>query len=304
MHPGQVTQSVAEAAESVAEQVPELAGLPVEPVRSNGTVVAPFRVGEAFLARFPLVPDGTDKARARLQAAADHALFLTGRLPVDVPRPVAVCEPTASYRGYWSVWSWVPGESLDRARVDPGVLARDLARLLRSFNAQLTGGVSFIADDADRTWNGLGRGGLPLADTEWVRRSIASAAHLIDPGAATAVWERALAAPRLDGPPSVIHGDPMPGNLVVRDGRLAGLIDITARVVGDPAADLQPAWTLFDEPERSVFRCAMEADDAAWERGRGWAFEMAIGAVAYYEHSNLEFSALAARTLNRLLEDE
>lgn len=151
-----------------------------------------------------------------------------------------------------------------------------------------------------RSWHGTVRGARPLADTAWVRTSIERSAHLLDPRAATAIWERALSAPGYAGPAAYLHGDPMPGNLICSQGRLTGLIDIDEPCFGDPASDLAPAWTLFDEPERSAFRRPMGPDDAAWERGRGWAFEMAIGGLHYYERTNPVFAALAARTLRRL----
>jgi len=294
MHPGQVTVDPAALTAAIADQVPALAGLPVRPVDSAGTVVAPFRIGERYLARVPLVPSSDPAARRRLDAEAAHARFLADRLPVEVPRPVHQGGPFAGYPGWWSIWTWVDGTSLDRTSgVDRLLLARDLARLLRAFHALPTQG---------RSWNHVGRGARPLADTDWVRSSIALSAHLVDASAATAVWERALAAPPHDGPAVSIHGDPVPGNLIVRDGRLAGLVDIAEPSIGDPAADLVPAWAVFEPGARDAFRAAMDVDDAAWERGRGWAFEMAIGALHYYEHTNPVFFTQASRTIERLLE--
>jgi aminoglycoside phosphotransferase (APT) family kinase protein len=42
------------------------------------------------------------------------------------------------------------------------------------------------------------------------------------------------------------------------------------------------AWKLFDEPNRRLFRDLTGADDASWERGRGWACSQAAVALAYY----------------------
>jgi len=44
-----------------------------------------------------------------------------------------------------------------------------------------------------------------------------------------------------------------------------------------------------------------QLDVAAQERGRGWAFEMAIGGLHYYEHTNPVFFSQALQTLERLL---
>ena len=41
------------------------------------------------------------------------------------------------------------------------------------------------------------------------------------------------------------HGDVATGNLLVRDGRLAAVIDFGSSGVGDPACDIVIAWTFF-----------------------------------------------------------
>ena len=41
-----------------------------------------------------------------------------------------------------------------------------------------------------------------------------------------------------------VHGDLLPGNLLVVEGRLAAVIDFGALNAGDPACDLQPAWNV------------------------------------------------------------
>jgi hypothetical protein len=51
-----------------------------------------------------------------------------------------------------------------------------------------------------------------------------------------------------------------------------------------------------------VFRDQLGTDDLAWERGRAWAFEQAMGLVWYYATSNPTMSALGRRTLQRLVE--
>jgi len=297
MHPGQVTVTTTALAEAVARQFPRLRAAEVVEVASAGTEIAPFRVGPSLLARVPLVPVAGPGARARVEAAGRHARVLGERLPVAVPRLVGVGGPFAGYDGVWSLWTWLDGRSLDHV-LDDGdgcdltALAQDLARLLRAQRAVPAAG----------GWSGTGRGGRPLADTEGVRSSIRAGAHLVDPVAATKVWEAALAAPPYVGPPTSINGDALPGNLLVADGRLSGVVDVAEPVVGDPAADLQPAWVVFDEPERSTFRDAMALDDAAWQRGRGWALEMAVGGLAYYERTNPVFSRMARRTLRRLVD--
>ena len=94
---------------------------------------------------------------------------------------------------------------------------------------------------------------------------------MIDTDVATAAWDEALAAPDWSGPPVWIHGDLLPGNLLLEGGRLTGVIDWGLVGVGDPACDMTIAWSLLPAEARKVFRTELDVDDATWARGRGWA---------------------------------
>lgn len=83
-----------------------------------------------------------------------------------------------------------------------------------------------------------------------------------------------------------LHGDLLPGNLLVVDGRLSAVIDWGGLGVGDPACDLQPAWNVFTGESRAVYRAELEVDDASWLRGRGWALLQAVIALPYYWETN------------------
>lgn len=293
MHEGQIEVAPCDLAAAVAAQFENFAGLAVARVESAGTVIAPFRIGDHLVARLPLVPTDSDAARDSLRREQEHADMLADHLQIAVPRPVGIGEPFQGYPGIWSLWTWLPGRSLDRLSMDRDVrLAHELAAVIRSVQALPVG---------SQTWNGQGRGGHPLGDTEWVRESIDRAAHLVDRSRATALWDKALAALPHEGHAVRIHGDPMQGNFLATNGRLSGMVDVALPSFGDPAADLQPAWVLFEGPARGAFLEAMGLDDAAQERGRGWSFEMAIGGVHYYEHTNPVFFRQAMRTLERLL---
>jgi aminoglycoside phosphotransferase (APT) family kinase protein len=102
----------------------------------------------------------------------------------------------------------------------------------------------------------------------------------------TVEWERALAAPPWDGAPVWHHGDLDVRNWLVRDGRIRGVIDWGAMGVGDPACDVMVAWKLHSTEARDAFREALPADDATWERARGWALSQAVAILAYYTPEN------------------
>jgi len=97
----------------------------------------------------------------------------------------------------------------------------------------------------------------------------------IDVDAARRVWDAALAT-EITGPAVWFHGDIAPGNLLLRSGRLAAVIDFGTSGMGDPACDLAIAWTMFDDPARAAFRRALPWDDDVWVRGRAWALWKAM----------------------------
>jgi aminoglycoside phosphotransferase (APT) family kinase protein len=83
-----------------------------------------------------------------------------------------------------------------------------------------------------------GRGG-PLAELdEQVRQSIAQLDDRIDGDATLRSWEESLNASPWNGEEVWVHGDLLPGNLLVVDGRLSAVIDFGGQNVGDPACDL------------------------------------------------------------------
>jgi aminoglycoside phosphotransferase (APT) family kinase protein len=67
------------------------------------------------------------------------------------------------------------------------------------------------------------------------------------------VWEEALCAPAWSDPPVWVHGDLLPGNLLLRDGRLTGVIGWAVVGVGDQACDLIPVWSVVPRELRNAF---------------------------------------------------
>src|SRR5207248_5957682 len=96
---------------------------------------------------------------------------------------------------------------------------------------------------------------------------------------ATATRQTALAAPAWNDAPVWVHADLYPVNLLARHGRLAAVIDFGGLGIGDPAIDMLSAWAWLTAQARDLFRAGVNADDATWERGRGWALGLGLGAV-------------------------
>jgi len=88
-------------------------------------------------------------------------------------------------------------------------------------------------------------------------------------------WEDAMRT-TWEREPVWLHGDVASGNLLVRDGRLAAVIDFGSSGVGGPACDTVIAWTFLSGASRARFRADLGADAATWSRGRGWALWKAL----------------------------
>lgn len=269
MHPDEVHTDAELVRRLLAEQFPEWAGLPVEPVRFFGTDNAIYRVGEELSARLPR----REHDVRQLEKERVWLPRLAPLLPLAVPLPVAFGAPGFGYPFDWAVYSWLEGEpAYEMPPADPRRTADDLASLLAAF-ARI--------DAAGRLPPG-GRGGPLVSRDDPCREAIAAIAGEIDAAAATTVWEDALAAPEWSGAPVLLHADLDARNLLVTDGRLSGLLDFGTLAAGDPAADVMVAWKMLTPDARERFRRELGVDDATWTQARGWALSQAVIALAYY----------------------
>ena len=294
MHANQLMVSVETVRELVDDQFPEWQRLSIRQVASQGTVNALFRVGDRFVARFPLESGDVESTRRWVQSEAQAARELCGRTRFRTPEPVALGEPGAGYPLPWSVQTWLPGSVATDE--DPGesvAFAHDLAEFVHGVRALHTRG---------RVFKGRGRGGDLRSHDAWVETCFERSEQFLDVPHLRRIWAVMRALPRNAGD-VMTHGDLIPGNVLVSDGRLAGIIDVGGLGPADPALDLVGAWHLLEAGPRRAFRDHLECDDLAWERGKAWAFEQSIGAVWYYVQSNPAMSLMGQRTLQRIVAD-
>jgi aminoglycoside phosphotransferase (APT) family kinase protein len=288
MHADQLAIETATVRALVDDQFPAWRDLPLRPLASQGTVNAIFRLGDDLTARFPL--QSRPDARQWLADEAAAARELLGRTRFATPEPVALGEPGPGYPSPWSVQTWLPG-----AVVTDQTLGDDFARDLAEFIA----GVRAIGTRG-RTFEGTGRGGDLTTHDEWIELCLRRSEGLLDVRRLESLWARLRELPRT-APDVMNHGDLIPGNILVADGRLTGVLDVGAVGPADPALDLVGAWHLLDDGPRRTLRDALGCDDLDWERGRAWAFAQAIGLVWYYEDTNPAMSRTGRRTLARVL---
>lgn len=273
----------------LADQFPQWSGLPLALVASYGTDHDIYRLGDELAIRLPRI------AWATAQAAKESVWLprLAPHLPLAVPVPVAMGRPTEGYPFDWSICEWLPGASAADALADLAQAAVDLAEFVGALR------------DADTTGahpRNTGSRGSPLVESDvGVRRSIESLGSRVDGSTLTRLWDESVAAPAWAGSETWVHGDLLPGNLLVVDGRLSAVIDFGGLNVGDPACDLQPAWNVFTGSSRDRFRAGLAVDDASWLRGRGWALAQAVVALPYYWDTNPGIVGQALHALDEIV---
>ncbi len=269
----------------VDDHDPTWRDLPLRRVTSTGTDNVVYRLGDDLGVRVPRI----DWAVAQVGREARWLPLLAPHLPCAVSAPVGVGEPGHGYPHRWLVFRWLPGRDLAHAASPLGArpegwwtgVAGQLGDVVRSLRA-------VRLPDAPAAGP---RGGSLARHDDGVRRLVAEVAALpgdrrLDPGRATAAWEDALAAHAWPHAPVWVHGDLLPGNVLVADGLVGGgdvvgLIDWSAPGLGDPACDAMVAWAL-PGPAREVFRERGGFDDATWARARGWVIQQALTFIPYY----------------------
>jgi aminoglycoside phosphotransferase (APT) family kinase protein len=298
MHEDEVAIDDALARRLVDEQLPHLAALPLRRLPPVGTDNQLFRLGEDLAVRFPRI--GWAAAAPELEAR--WLPELAPHLPLDVPAPVALGEPAHGYPWSWTVVPWLPGRAPRREHLGAtcdGVPWEDVARGLGELLVALR---RIDATDAPPKPPGQRGSDLATAD-EWLREWTERAGDRVDQEAVLAAWEESLAAPVWDGPPVWVHCDLHAGNVLVRDGRLSAVIDWGLLGAGDPAIELNAAWSFLPPEVVPAYRDAVGLDDAAWLRGRGWALQPAISGLVYYEETAPAMSAASLRTVERVVAD-
>jgi len=259
-------------AELLREQHPDLAGLPLT-FGARGWDNQLWRLGDDLAVRLPWATQDAGELLLK-----EHAWLpaIAPRLPLPVPVPQRLGQPSERFPRPWIVTTWVAGEPADRAPATRGAEAADaLAAFLAALHQP-------APDDAPV---GRNRRGGPLADTGggFARflRETTDRGLISDPDALREVWDDALAAPAWPGPALWLHGDLHPANLLTAAGNFCGVVDFGDLCAGDPACDLAACWILLPEEVIDRFHRSYSpaADAATRRRARGWAAGKALACL-------------------------
>jgi aminoglycoside phosphotransferase (APT) family kinase protein len=278
----------------LASQFPHLANLPLSPVDGGGTDNVMFRLGNDLALRLPQRPE----AAGQIEKEVRFLPVLAPHLPLAIPEPVHFGVPSDIFPLPWSVCKWIDGENAFTHPIcDLSSAAETLGRFVCALQNIDTADAPAPGDHNFQRGVALHTRDVPT------RRCIGELEGLVDTKTMLDIWTRALDLPLWDKAPVWIHGDIHVGNLIVRDGRIAAVIDFGGLAAGDPACDLMIAWTLLTPQTRHIFRAQLEIDEATWLRGRAWALSVAAVALPYYLNSNPLLVAISRHAIEQALQD-
>ncbi len=213
-------------------QFPELVAADVALV-SEGWDYVVFRVDGEWAFRFPrraVVVPGMEREILVLPV-------LAARLPVGVPAPVFVGEPSEDFPWPFYGARFLAGTEASGRAVDGAALGAVLRELHAPATLAAVGGELPVD---------------PLGRVDMVVRL----PHLAELGVEAPALEAAAAALPPPSHTAVCHGDLHMRQLLVDAGRLTGIVDWVDVCRSDPAVDLSVAWSALDATSRAAFFAA------------------------------------------------
>jgi aminoglycoside phosphotransferase (APT) family kinase protein len=284
---------VALARRLVDRQFPQWRRLPITEVEVDGWDNRTFRLGSELSVRLP----SGDWYAKQVEKEQRWLPVLAPQLPLPIPSPVARGAPDDGYPFPWSVYRWLQGELASKAPIaDRTAFATTLAGFLNAL------GRADATDGPAPGEHNFFRGG-PLATYEpEALQAIETLGAEIPRDGVNRAWEDAMAT-SWEREPVWFHGDVATGNLLVRDGRLAAVLDFGSSGVGDPACDVVIAFTFLSGTSRDRFRAELDVDAATWSRGRGWGLWKALITLVDHLENNSPDAALARRDIEQILAD-
>lgn len=248
----------------ISEQFPQWAGLDIRPVSRSGHDNRTFHLGNKMTIRLP-----SGKAYVpQIEKEAKWLPYLSEYLTIAISHPIAQGRATCYYPFPWSVNQYIEGEPL------LGIQSPDRLRIageLSSFLQELQGIPT--KDGPAAGAHNFFRGAGPAVYSEEVEGALQKLGSILPADRLRRIWAQAVAS-QWEQAPVWLHGDIAPGNLLIKDGGLCGVIDFGIMGIGDPACDYAMAWTFFDDQSRRVFLQGIDGDTV--NRAKGWALWKAL----------------------------
>lgn len=272
----------------IKSQFPEYAYLTIRQVEKNGHDNLTFRLGDKMTIRLPRGEDYASQVEKELFWLPKLKQYLS----LPIPTPVNRGNPTVDYPFPWSINKWIEGDTTSHDNVkDLNQFAVDLAEFLKQLQKIDTSNGPIASEH-----NFYRGGNLSIYDKE-TQKALKSLKSLLPINKLNNIWLAALES-KWKKENVWVHGDIASGNLLVKNGKLCGVIDFGMLGIGDPSCDYAIAWTFFDKESRKFFFKKLNCDKDAWNRAKGWALWKAL---ITYDQKDLAENA--NHTINAILED-
>lgn len=278
----------------IQSQCPQWSELPLKSVASSGTDNALFRLGSEYIVRLPRIEWGEGSANKSTNKEYEWLPKIARFLRTSISEPIFKGNANESYPWQWIVAKWNEGYNPEFEKENEyAELAKDLAIFLNDLHRiKLSNGPT-------------SRRGVSLKEVDAeTKKAIGELTEELDTQSVTLLWNLLSNTPAWNQNPVWVHGDFLPGNILIQNNRLSAVIDFTDVGMGDPACDLIVAWALLNAQSRKTFRENLEnIDDDTWQRGRGWALSIALIMLPYYKNTNPTLGSLARRMIKSVLDD-
>ena len=253
----------------VDAQFPKWKELEIYPVKQSGHDNRTFHLGKEMLLRLP----SDYKYVAQIEKEFKWLPFLAKNISLPITCPIALGIPTEEFPVSWAVNQFIEGETvrkynlfdINRFAVDLAAFLKELQRI-ETKEGPLPGEHNFYRGLNPAIYQKEVNGTLQMLKKELPVETLKD------------IWADSVAT-KWKNPPVWIHGDIAPGNLLVQNGKLSGVIDFGIMGIGDPACDYSMAWTFFDSVSRKIF--LKNLDEGTINRARGWALWKAL--ITYHE---------------------
>lgn len=274
--------------ELIKEQFPIWNNLKVKPIEKSGHDNRTFYLGKEMTVRLPSGEDYVPQIEKEMEWLPKLQPFIS--LPIS--SPIAKGEPSIDYPFPWSINRYIIGETASYKNIsDLKQFATDLADFLRELqnidttDAPVAGKHNFY------------RGANLGVYHDETEIALYELKDILPTDDLRVVWNRAISS-EWTKEDVWLHGDIAPGNLLVSDGQLCGVIDFGIMSIGDPACDYAMAWTFFNEDSRKEFLKTIDTETI--NRARGWALWKAL---ITYNEVNLEVRNNARFTIQTIINE-
>ena len=279
-------------------QFPQFADLTLSYIQESGTENALYRLGDEYIVRLPRFVsdiDAFEKNEKTLAKELQYLPYLAKHLSFAISRPLFKGAPSKDYPFSWTISKWNEGHNPPFEQADEyAEFAKDIAQFVNELHA-------VPVEDGPYSRRGVT---LSLLDKQ-TQEALSELNEDIDVPKARLLWEALRDIPYWEHAPVWIHGDLLPGNILINNNRLSAIIDFSDLGLGDPACDLVPAWCLFSANSRQIFKKHLvNVDKHTWLRGKGWALSIALILLPYYKTRSPMMATLARQMLKNIFSEE